>query len=131
MDVKSTRKIMRLVGDKAILKCLLDNKFFEVLWDTGSMISLVDKDWVEEHFPEKKIYSVDEFLENECLHVQAANSTEITYDGVILLKFSLKFNNDSFDVPVLVTNQKIAEPILGHNVIEHLILNGTDNTGPG
>ena len=126
MDVKSKRKIMRLVGEKPILKCLLDNKFFEVLRDTGSMISLVDKDWVEEHFPEKKIYYVDEFLENECLHVQAANSTEITYDGVILLKFSLKFHNDSFDVPVLVTNQKITEPILGFNVIEHLILNGTE-----
>ena len=61
MDVKSKRKIRRLVGDEPILKCLLDNTFIEVLWDTGSMISLVDKDWVEEHFPEKKIDSVTSF----------------------------------------------------------------------
>ena len=125
MDDKNKIRIMKLIGEKPMLNCRLDNKNFELLWDTGSMISLVDKMWVKKHFPEKQIHSVNDFLENENLHVQAVNSAEIKIDGVILLNFSLKADDEGFVVPVLVASQGITEPILGYNVIEHLILNET------
>ena len=120
---KAKRKMIKLVGEKPLLKCMLDEKKFEVLWDTGSMISMVDREWVRKNFPNKKIYSVSEFLEED-LCVRAANSTEIAYDGVILMNFSLE-GGDGFLVPVLVSGQKVSEPILGNNVIEHLVMDGT------
>ena len=62
MDFKTTKKIVNLVGEKPMLKCSLGGKEFQVLWDTGSMISLVDRRWVKENFPEAIVHSVAAFL---------------------------------------------------------------------
>ena len=111
VDFKTRNKVMKLVGNKPMLSCYLGEKPFEVLWDTGSMISLVDRGWVQENFPEEKIYSVSEFLEDSELRVQAANATTIKFDGVMLLKFSVD-GGEGFDVPVLIASGEISEPIL-------------------
>ena len=88
VDAKTQAKLVKLVGEKPMLRCRLDGKIVEVLWDTGSMVSLVGRKWVKENFPQKKIYSVREFLEEkEELKVTAANSSEVEIDGVILLHF--------------------------------------------
>ena len=56
------------------------------------------------------------------MHVTAANSTDITFEGVLVFDFSLLDSGKVFKVPVLVTSQKLSEPILGYNIIEFLIL---------
>ena len=88
-DFKLRRRIMRLVGEKPLLKCFLRNQRVEMLWDTGSMVSMVDRRWCKRYFPDEPIYPVSSFLDRE-LRVQAANETSINFDGVILLDFSLK-----------------------------------------
>ena len=123
MDVKTRRKFIKLIGEKPMLKCKLDGIDFNVLWDTGSMVSLVDTNWVKCNFPQKKLISVEELLQNEILEIRAANSTEILFDGVLLLDFSLKDDVNTFTVPFLVTSQDVNEPILGY-VIEKLVLDG-------
>ena len=69
---------MKLVGTKPLLDCALGGKEFRVLWDTGSMVSLVDRRWVTEHFPDEQIHSVSEFLGEE-LHLRAANDSIIQF----------------------------------------------------
>ena len=123
IDTKSKRKIVKLIGHKPMLNCYFDGVRFEALWDTGSMISVVTKTWVKSYFPEKKVYSVNEFFE-ENLQVKAANSTEMVFDGIILLNFSLREDLPGFILPFLITSQDVTEPILGYNVIEHLVVNG-------
>ena len=126
LDTKTQTKIVKLVGEKPILRCRLDGKPVDVLWDTGSMVSLVDRNWARENFPHKKIHSVSEFLEErEQLRVTAANSTDVKIDGVMLLEFTLGKAGGEFYVPVLVGSEDVVEPILGYNVIEHLLLNGS------
>ena len=83
LGVKLRRKMMKLVGEKPMVDCFLGGKSFELLWDTGSMVSLVDRTWVRRHFPEAIIHSVSSFLGSD-LHVKAANATTIKFDGVIL-----------------------------------------------
>ena len=61
LDWKTQRKLVKLVGEKPMLRCKLDEKEFDLLWDTGSMVSLVGRSWVEEYYPDEKIYSVSEF----------------------------------------------------------------------
>ena len=124
-DVKTKLKVMKLVGDKPMLSCSLGGKPCEVLWDTGSMVSLVDRRWAKEHFPDRKIYSISEFMEDSELNIRAANSTAIQFDGVMLLEFSVG-PGEGFLVPVLVASEDIAEPIIGYNVIEHLVMKGTE-----
>jgi len=134
VDWKTKKRIMKLVGTKPLLNCTLGKKEFKVLWDTGSMVSLVDRKWVVENFPDEQIHSVSEFLGEE-LHLRAANNSMIQFDGLILLDFGLKINNgeverredkeQGFVVPILVSSNDIVDPILGYNVIEHLILEGS------
>ena len=63
LDAKTQTKLVKLVGEKPILRCLLDGKSVDVLWDTGSVITLVSRKWAKENFPDKKIHSMSEFLE--------------------------------------------------------------------
>ena len=72
------------------------------------------------------VVPVMQFLEGEKLTIRAANKSEIPFDGVAILRFSLGDEHDGFLVPVLVSSQPISEPIIGYNVIEHLVLKGTD-----
>ena len=124
VDVKTKKNLMKLIGEKPMLRCSLDTKEVNVLWDTGSMISLVDAEWVKSYFPNKKLHSVSEFLGDQVLQIHAANSTEIPFKGVLLFNFTVKNDSNTFTVPFLVTTQTINEPILGYNVIEHLVLEG-------
>ena len=117
---------MKLVGRKPKLQCYVNGKKMEMLWDTGSMVSLADRLWVAANFPDNEILPVADFLDGEDLKLCAANSTEIKFDGVILLTFGLKEEDDLFVVPVLVSSQPMTEPILGFNVIEHLVLEGKE-----
>ena len=65
LDGKALKKLVKLVGEKPLLTCLLDDKLCEVLWDTGSMVSLVGRKWLQREHPGKKVYSVSEFLEEK------------------------------------------------------------------
>ena len=40
-------KIVKLIGQKPMINFTLNDKNFEGLWDTGSMISLVNLDWLK------------------------------------------------------------------------------------
>ena len=123
-DMKVRRKILKLVGVKPMLQCFYNGRSVDVLWDTGSMVSIVDKRWLDKNFPDQKIFSVEEFI-GTGLHLRAANSTTINFEGVVLLDFSLKDGEEGVLVPVLVSSSDMEDPILGYNVIEHLILNGS------
>ena len=91
---------------------------------TGSMISLVSRKWLDENFPDKKLVDVSEFVSQK-LSVRAANATEIKFDGKALVKFTLSDGDDGFMVPVLVSSEEVADPIIGYNVIEELVVNGS------
>ena len=56
------------------------------------------------------------------LQIQAANSPEISFEGVMLFDFCLQNDSKTVPVPFLVTSQEITERILGYNVIEYLVL---------
>ena len=40
VDTKTQAKLVKLVGEKPILKCRLDGKLLDMLWDTGSMVTV-------------------------------------------------------------------------------------------
>ena len=41
---------------KADAEVLLFGKLVDVLWDTGSMVSMVDRHWVKENFPDERVF---------------------------------------------------------------------------
>ena len=52
--------------------------------DTGSMVSIVDRSWARKWFQAKQILPVSMFVDEQ-LKLRAANSSEINFDGVLLL----------------------------------------------
>ena len=124
VDDGTRRKVLKLVGDKPKFRCFLNDLESELLWDTGSMVTLVDRRWVRRYCPNEELLPVSMFMD-EKLKLKAANASEIKFDGVLLLNFGLEKGKTKFAVPVLVSSQPIAEPILGYNIIEEVIMNGT------
>ena len=52
VDDKTRKRLLKLVGNKPIVSCFFNRKKFDVLWDTGSMVTLVDHRWLRKHFSE-------------------------------------------------------------------------------
>ena len=116
-------RLVKLIGDKPIFECLLNGSMSRVLWDTGSMISMVDEAWVEKNASGAELRPISDFLNNdEKVEFLAANNTQVPMVGSIVLEFTMGEN--TFPVPFLVTSTKILHPILGFNVIEYLISSG-------
>ena len=115
------RKIVRLVGEKPVVAICLNDVKCKCLWDTGSMVSIMSADYFNDYFADCKLYSVEEFLGGGSLSLSAANNTELPIDGVLLLDFGVDFGVFSFKIPFLVTKEKLSNPILGYNAIEHLV----------
>ena len=122
-QVKSKNSLVKLVGEKPLLHCQLNGVKCDVLWDTGSMVSLVSANWFQKLFPGVKVQKVTEFLEGDNLHLCAANNTPLEVHGVAVLDFCMG-NSEAVSVPFLVTGEDVVQPIIGFNVIEHVVVAG-------
>ena len=109
--------LIKLVGERPLVRISLNGKTVECLWDTGSMISLVSKQFLEDQFPRVTINPVEEFMEKESLTLTAANNSEVLIEGVAVLNFGVTQQIDLFQVPFLVTSENISRPIMGYNII--------------
>ena len=122
-QVMKNHKLVRLVGEKPILNCSLNGVDCEALWDTGAMVSMITADWVKANYPNEEILSIMDFLDGDTLNLLAANNTPVAVEGVVVLNFDVNnFNNLS--VPFIVTTDTLNQPIIGYNVIEHMVSSG-------
>ena len=55
LPYKTKLKLIRLVGARPLVKIRLNGVEVTGLWDTGAMISLVNKVFLSEHFPEVRL----------------------------------------------------------------------------
>ncbi len=121
---KLRNKLIRLVGERPILNCSLGNdklmKYCKALWDTGAMVSLLSLDWLKENFPDYELLSIEEYLEGDDMHLCAANNTKVEVEGVVVLNFGI---GKSFEIPVpfIVTKDHLENPIVGYNLIKHIV----------
>ena len=122
LPLKMNREIVRLVGEKPIVSVNLDGVDTQCLWDTGSMVSVMSKTLLVDTFPEKELHSVEDFLGHTDLKLSAANNTELPIEGVVLFDFGVG-GEVLFQVPILVSKYELAHPIVGYNLIEHLVVN--------
>lgn len=125
--------VRELVGRKCLIRCFLGDKIVEALWDSGSQVCAIDEVWKETNLPEVPLKNVNELIDpNIPLHLEAANGTDMPYVGWLEVPFKLFTNDSELLIPVLVLkgNQQRC-PIIGFNVIEHLVLDslkgGTDS----
>ena len=121
---KLQNKLIKLVGERPTINCSLGDeqmvRYCQALWDTGAMVSLVSSAWLEENIPNHELLSVEEYLEGDEMHLCAANNTKVAVEGVVVLNFGI---GQAFEVPVpfIVTKDNLENPIIGYNVIKHVV----------
>ena len=116
-------KLVKLIGHIPMTNFTLNDKNFEGLWDTGSMISLVNLDWLKTEFNDIQIDSIEKFVGEKSpnLTLRTANNTEMKIIGIVTFHFSIPNLQNKFTVPFIVTSNNIGNPIIGFNIIEHLV----------
>ncbi|PIK50185.1 hypothetical protein BSL78_12936 [Apostichopus japonicus] len=83
----------------------------------------IQKDWIQENMPGVIVRPVEELLDGLHLDLTATNGIEVPYDGWVAV--SLKVGTiGEIEVPMLVYSGDMDNPLVGYNVIAH-ILNGT------
>ena len=116
------RRIAKLIGDRTMVSCQIEGVETEVLWDSGSQVSLINKKWLEESLQRQvEVRPVNELFA-DTLSLEGVGSS-IPYLGYCLLNFSLggEAAGSVLTVPFLVTNVKLKQPLIGTNVIEELV----------
>ena len=113
------KKLVKLVGDRCEVKCMLNGVEATGLWDTGAMVSVVSKDWLRRMFPELEIKKVEELID-EPLEIKTANQGSLPCCGWVELSFQLN-DDPALQVPFLVMSDKIDVPIIGFNVISEIV----------
>ena len=80
-------KLAKLVANRPVLNYTLNKKSYQGLWDTGSMISLINKEWLNQEFPETKIQSFDSFIGTQegRFSLKALNNSDISIKSMSLL----------------------------------------------
>ena len=113
------KKAVALVGRRCEMKCWIGGNECLSLWDTGAMVSLISTDWLKKHIGDVLIRPISELFEGS-LTVENANGCKIPYRGYVLLEFQVD-NSAVLEVPFLVTDEQIIQPIVGFNVIAEMV----------
>lgn len=117
--------LTKIVGRRCVVKCLMQGKEVEALWDTGSQVCVVSRKWQQTHLPQEVLRNVEELLgAGEELNLEAMNGTNIPFDGWIEIGFKLAGDDTTaheLTVPVLVGQKEQEYPIIGFNVIEEIL----------
>ena len=112
-------RLVKLVGEKCTVKCRLNGKETEALWDTGAHVSIIPQWYLSEHLPGLHLRDISELLDVQ-LNLTTANGTVLSYSGWVEVSFRLKSSRDELMVPFLVSNESGSTPVIGYNVIKQV-----------
>ena len=122
--MKDEPKVAKLVGEKCMLMCRLNDIVIPVLIDKGTQVSTIEKRVLEERFPDNKMKPVEDLLDDgDNLRVQWGNSHDIPFRGFAELSVTLGEHQtlQKLNVPFLVTTERLNQTILGFNAIKMLV----------
>ena len=63
LSTKQKHKVTKLIGEKCLIKVLLNNKLSSVLPDTGAQVLVIRDKYFRENFPDVDEYPVNELLD--------------------------------------------------------------------
>ena len=80
LSTKQKHKVTGLIGEKCLIKALLNSKLSFILLNTGAKFSIISDKYLRENFPHVDEYTVNELLdEPDSLRVQWRNQTDIPF----------------------------------------------------
>ena len=112
-----------MIGEKCLIKVLLNSKLPSVLLNTGAYGSVISGKYLRENFLHVDEYPVKELLdETDYLRLQWRNQTDIPFSKYTVVNLCIGEGEDKchLDVPFLITTDQISNPIPGFNGIKHI-----------
>ncbi|KAJ8014395.1 hypothetical protein DPEC_G00039780 [Dallia pectoralis] len=132
LSTKQNAQLLNLIGEKCMVNCFFDGVATKALWDTGMrQICLMNEKWRKEHLPHTTLRGLEEILGPGTLTGRAVNQTVIPFESWVEVTFQLGTDKTTLlelEVPILVCGDTgvAEEPIIGYNVIEHLLNSGVE-----
>ena len=112
----NNQNLVNLVGERPMISFVF---VFAGLWDTGSMVCLVSREWVNSEFPKQEILPMRDLITADCdLTLRTANNSELALEGVMIVNVSLPDSDIVVRTPFLVTANYLSNPIIGYNFIK-------------
>ncbi len=62
LPCKMKMKLIRLVGRRPVVNIFFEKKGVNGLWDTGTMVTVINDLFLGENFPDVEIWSIEEFV---------------------------------------------------------------------
>ena len=123
---KQRRKVAKVIGEKCIIHAQIDGKQAEVLWDTGSQVCLASSRWMKSQGIEAVIHDLSELIGG--VRLEGVGGFAVPYKGYAVLRFKVNEIETPIEVPFLITEENLQNPIVGYNVISALV-NGDEDKG--
>ena len=101
-SIQNEDEIDSVVGERPIVNIYLDNVGINGLWDTGSMVSVMNENFLQKNFPEVEIRSVEEVLGINNVMITIANQEELNVIGIAIMNFGVEKEQSLFQIPFLV-----------------------------
>ena len=123
LSLKQTHKVNGLIGEKCLIKVLLNYKLSSVLLDTGAQVSVKSDKYLRENFPHVDERPINELLdEPDSLRVQWDNQTDIPFRKYTVLNLCIGEVEDKchLNVSFLISTDQISNTILAFNTIKHI-----------
>ena len=118
--------VVGLVGKRCTVKGEINCHSSEVLWDTGTHVSIISNEFLRRNCPDVVVKDISELL-NTKLSLTAANGSEIPFIGWVELNFRLSSCNNELKVPFLVTEQYLDSLLIGFNVKEEIVKDSNED----
>ena len=122
--MKDKPKVAKLVEEKYMLQCSLNNIVMPVLMNTRVQVSIIEKRVLEERFTDNKMKPVEGLLDDgDNFRVHCGNSHDIPFRAFVKLPITLGEDQSlqKLNVPFLVTTKRLNQNILGFNAIKMLV----------
>ena len=121
-------KVSKLVGRKCLISCKLNGVELTALFDTGAQVSIISLKQLRKHFPSVEIQDIKDLLESTVdLELTTANSAKLSCSDWVKTDFELINSGvnltNALEVPMLVTEFSLDQPIIEYNVIEEIVKN--------
>ena len=110
----------QLIGERYTIQCEIADRKMEVLWDTGSQVSLISAEKLKEIDEDVKVHALSSLLEAK-VTLEGVSGNSIPYIGYVNLKLKLDREKEIL-APFLVTKDEIADV---NNLKMSLDVNGT------
>lgn len=105
-------QLTQLIGRKCTITCYLNDYKAEALWDTGAQVSVLSKQFIEQHLPSSTIHSIAELVGSTNLDLKAVNGTKLPFEGWVEVTFELRNVNNDTTQMVIVPIHRVLQPLL-------------------